>query len=250
MADVEANTAEPVYLGWAHGRVQAGQAYHGGGRRSIVIGISADEDDPAEVARQLTEYAEHGGRLAEAAGRLHLSPTDLLRELSGLAEASPAGEGSPASGLTPDEERALRLAGSLVTRMPAFRDRASTRTAVRSAELTRAMLDVKTVAEILGKTEGRVRQRLTDHTLLGVRAGGGWRIPAFQFDDDTELPGWDRVMGALPHDVHPLTVARFLDSPQVDLDVDGDAVTPREWLRFGGDADAVVNAAAAMFDSP
>jgi hypothetical protein len=32
--------------------------------------------------------------------------------------------------------------------------------------------------------------------------------------------------------------------------VDGDAVTPREWLRFGGDVDAVVNAAAAMFDTP
>jgi hypothetical protein len=75
------------------------------------------------------------------------------------------------------------------------------------------------VAEILGKTEGRVRQRLTDHTLLGVRTGGAWRIPGFQFDDDTELSGWDRVMSALPHDVHPLTVARFHDTPHVDLDV-------------------------------
>jgi hypothetical protein len=239
-----------MYLGWAHGKMQAGPASHGRRLRCIVIEISADEDDPVEVARQLTEYAEHGGRLAEAAHRLHISPADLLGELSGLAEATPAGGSSPASGLTAGEEQALRRAGSLVARMPAFGDRASTRTAMRSAEMTRAMLDVKTVAEILGKTEGRVRQRLTDHTLLGVRAGGGWRIPGFQFDEDTELSGWDRVMGALPHDVHPLTVARFLDTPHVDLDVDGDAVTPREWLRFGGDVDAVVNAAAAMFDTP
>jgi hypothetical protein len=111
-------------------------------------------------------------------------------------------------------------------------------------------LTVREVAEMLGRSEVRVRQRLADHSLLGVRAGNAWRVPAFQFESGAELPGWDRVMAALPRDVHPLTVARFLDRRHPDLDLDGQPTSPRAWLRAGADPRAVVEIAAGLHTLP
>ena len=44
----------------------------------------------------------------------------------------------------------------------------------------------------------------------------------------------------LPKEVHPLDMQAYLDQPNVDLDIDGEAQPPREWLESGGGIEQVV----------
>jgi len=177
-----------------------------------------------------------------------MDPASLVAALVGTLHAAPA-SASAGSLLSAGEAEALGRAGSLIA-MPAISSRASIATAARTAAVEASALTVREVADMLHRSEVRIRQRLADHSLLGVRVGNAWRVPAFQFDSGAELPGWDRVMVALPQDVHPLTVARFLDHPHPDLDIDGEASSPRQWLRAGADPRPVIEIAAGLHTLP
>ena len=57
-----------------------------------------------------------------------------------------------------------------------------------------------------------------------------------------DRPCWvftHRVLPAIPTDMHPLAVARLLTTAQPDLVVDGQPVSPLQWLRDGGDVRVV-----------
>jgi hypothetical protein len=203
-----------------------------------------------ELARLLAGSFAATTRISEIAERLHVGPSMLLTQLANVAAQMPAGADQPTSAFTPSEREALVRAGSLVEKLPAFDELASVRTAVRVAQLEDASLTVKQVADLLDVTEGRVRQRLTNGTLLGSKTSASWRIPEFQFADNGELPGWDRIVAALPRDAHPLSVARFLETPDEDLEVNGGPVSPRAWLTHGGNPNPVVALAAALYDAP
>jgi excisionase family DNA binding protein len=203
-----------------------------------------------QLTRLLTESLAATRGLAEIAERLQVGPSSLLTELANVAAQMPAGADRPSTALTTGEHDALARAGSLVEELPSVSELASLRTALRTAQLEKEMLSVKQAADLLHVSEGRVRQRLIEGTLLGSKSGASWRVPRFQFGDDGELPGWDRVAAALPRHPHPLSVARFLDTPDEDLDVDGAPGSPRRWLAQGGDAEAVVALAAALYDVP
>ena len=56
------------------------------------------------------------------------------------------------------------------------------------------------------------------------------------------LEAW---LPVLPADLHPLSVAGFLTTPQPDLRIGGRPVSPLEWLRSGGDVDPVLSVAEA-----
>jgi hypothetical protein len=58
------------------------------------------------------------------------------------------------------------------------------------------------------------------------------------------------VLPALPADVHPVVVHRFLTTPNADLDVDGAPTAPLTWLASGGDVDAVVQLAVDLHTIP
>jgi hypothetical protein len=203
-----------------------------------------------QLTRLLTESLAATRGLDEISERLQVGPSALLTELANVAAQMPAGADRPSAALTAGERDALARAGSLVEELPPVSDLASVRTALRTAQLETESLSVKQAADLLRVSEGRVRQRLTEGTLLGTKSGGSWHVPRFQFGDEGELPGWDRLAAALPRHAHPLSVARFLDTPDEDLDVDGEAVSPRNWLAQGGDADAVMALAAALYDVP
>jgi excisionase family DNA binding protein len=148
--------------------------------------------------------------------------------------------------LTTEERTALRAAGSLVETMPAFEDRASTKTAVAYREMLDASLTVTQAAARLGVSESTVRRRLSARTLFGIRAGRGWRLPIVQFEESRELPGLAVVLPYFPADTHPLVVVTFLSRPHVDLRLNDVAVSPVDWLAAGADPAQVADAVADL----
>jgi hypothetical protein len=155
---------------------------------------------------------------------------------------------SPVDGrneLTEDEQRFLKDSGVDLAEF-ALRDRGVAsplaQTAANYAALLTTALTAPDLASRLGVDTSRIRQRLTRHTLYGVKDGTSWRIPLFQFDDTGRalVPGLHRVA---PHwvGVHPIEVARWFTLPHVDLeDADERPISPRDWLLTGDDAGGVV----------
>ena len=106
---------------------------------------------------------------------------------------------------------------------------------------------VAEAARLLGVDPSRVRQRLGERSLYGLKTPRGWRLPAFQFDldqPDRLVPGIGGVLAALPPDLHPVAVYNWLTLPDPDLAWGDEPVSPLDWLRSGGDP-AVVAALAA-----
>lgn len=58
-----------------------------------------------------------------------------------------------------------------------------------------------------------------------------------------DLPGLDRVRAAARLDLPEVVLAGFLATPQPDLETEGRAVAPADWLRSGRDPGAVVRLA-------
>ena len=114
----------------------------------------------------------------------------------------------------------------------------------RYAALLADSADVGEVAERLGVTRARIRQRALEHSLLAIREADEWRFPRAQFAaaDGGAAPirGLPAVSMALPLDLHPLDAWRFLTQPNADLELDDRVVSPIEWLRSGGSPDPVV----------
>jgi hypothetical protein len=113
-------------------------------------------------------------------------------------------------------------------------------TAAQYAALLGASLTVSQAARRLGVDPSRLRQRLAARTLFGIKLSDGWRLPLFQFDGDRLIPGLASVLPRLPRDRHPLAIITWFESPDADLEIDDRPVSPRDWLRSGGDPTAVV----------
>ncbi len=99
----------------------------------------------------------------------------------------------------------------------------------------------------LGVEPSRLRQRIAEGSLLGVRLADGrsWGIPAFQLTPDAELPGLRQVMRAAAPGLSAVAIDAFFNTPNVDLVDDAGAPTsPVDWLRAGGDPEPVARLAA------
>lgn len=125
--------------------------------------------------------------------------------------------------------------------MPPLAERASTRTAVDRLYLLADSLTSEEVAASLSVGQSRVRQRVTQRTLLAIRTAAGLRFPRFQFLGERQLPGWDKVAPHFPEDAHPVAIYRFLHAPHVDLDLDDGPVSPHDWLADGGRPETVAD---------
>lgn len=95
---------------------------------------------------------------------------------------------------------------------------------------------------------------LTEEELRALRAVGvdpdpvpvtGERVP-LPAALDPDLPGLDRVRSAARTGLPEAALAGFLATPQPDLEAEGRAVTPAEWLRSGRDPEAVVRLARGL----
>lgn len=113
------------------------------------------------------------------------------------------------------------------------------------ARLLATSLTTAQVAARLKVDGARVRQRLLERSLYGLKTeAGDWRLPSFQFDDrGRPIPHLGAVLQALPEDLHPLEVEGWLTNPDPDLESRGEPLTPLQWLSTGRDVAKVVELA-------
>ncbi len=129
-----------------------------------------------------------------------------------------------------DAEVALELASA-----------ARLRTQIMDAALT-----VGAAAGLLEVNGSRIRQRLADHSIYGVKQGNEWRIPDWQFGDNGLLPGMGEFNRHIDHEMDVVELHGFLHSPNVDLVVNDEPISPLVWLQAGLDPEPVGQIAAAL----
>src|SRR6266705_29015 len=109
----------------------------------------------------------------------------------------PSQVGEEASTLTEPEEAALRKGGV----KPVSDEEAllvDAQAAAAYQHLRATSLGVDEAARRLGVNPSRVRQRLAERSLYGLKDGSTWMLPAFQFLADGLVPGVDVVVKRLP----------------------------------------------------
>lgn len=144
------------------------------------------------------------------------------------------------------EREALEAMGADFSALPVEMPDPVERTRLAYVALALDSLSASEVAEQLGRDVSRIRQRTRDRSLWSLPGASGTRFPRAQFAaDGSEIPGMGAVLQALPPDLHPVAVLRWLTLPKLDLRLDGRAVSPCEWLLAGG---AVVEAVALAED--
>jgi len=199
--------------------------------------------------------ARKGGRdltvreLLESAG-LAISVEDFSAQVDIVARYGPHGATvlvEPKSEFDPFTRAALLRAGADFSPLGAERP--------DPVEVTRALFVAiladsdtpEVVAARLARDISRVRQRVRERTLWALAADSGVRLPRVQFEDDgSEIAGMGSVLRALPGDLHPVAVFRWLTTPIADLTAPGEddvTLSPRDWLRSGGGPDAAIEVA-------
>lgn len=154
----------------------------------------------------------------------------------------------PVADLTVAEAEALDRGGFDLSPRREGEESSLARTTARYAALLGTSLTTAEAAARLGVERSRVRQRLAQGSLYGIRSPQGWRLPAFQFLEDGPLPGIGEAVGGLSSNLHPLAVHRFFTLPNVDLhasELDRD-LSPREWLQAGYPPQAVAELAEQL----
>ena len=143
----------------------------------------------------------------------------------------------PAREFSPAETAVLEEGGLDLSPPAAEEPDPLARTAARYAALLATALTTREAAGLLGTGESRVRQRLKEKTLYGVKAGRENRLPAFQFEGGEEVPGIGEVLRHMDRSLHPVALSNWFTLPNPDLYLgEGEerAISPREWLLSGG----------------
>lgn len=96
------------------------------------------------------------------------------------------------------------------------------------------------VARILGKDPSTIRHRVAKELLIAFGRGRGRRLATWQFDGTDTIPGVPQLAQAMRRDEHPLAVHNFMTSPNPNLMVGDEPVSPRDWLIDGGAVEPVV----------
>jgi hypothetical protein len=159
---------------------------------------------------------------------------------------APAGRAG--STLTAPEEAALAK-GGVVAVSPAEKRAVEARSAAAYDRLRATSLTVEQAARRLGVNGSRVRQRLAERSLYGLKDGASWLLPSFQFRAQGLVPGLDLVVRSLPADMGALAVARWFQSPNPDLCTRGEEerpLTPLQWLAEGNPPQPAAALAAAL----
>lgn len=141
----------------------------------------------------------------------------------------------PERELTAAEQDALIRSGASIEELPSGVVSPLVEGAAQYTALLLSSYTVDDVARMLRVDPSRVRQRLAERSMYGVKLRGGWRIPKFQFDGDRMIPGVEQVIRAIPDAMDLVGLHNWFTLPDPDLDVEDRAVSPSDWLRRGGD---------------
>jgi hypothetical protein len=122
------------------------------------------------------------------------------------------------------------------------------RSAAMYAALIASSLSVAQAAARLHVAGSRVRQRLGDRSLYGIKMRSGWRLPLFQFTDHGTVPGIDVVLPRLDPTLHPLSVVGWFTTPNPDLTYGDDEgpVSALTWLTAGCSPEPVTELASSV----
>ena len=158
-----------------------------------------------EFAAALEDFADRVGPLAvvdvrpvEYLGEVQQS---TLRKLGASLQPLRAGELGPIAGL-----------------------------AAAHAEVVSMSETVAGVAKRLGVDPSRVRQRIYARSVYAFKHRGGWLIPGFQLESNRVIPGVEAVVSKLSPALHPVAVSRWFTTPNSDLILEDEAVSPIAWL--------------------
>ncbi|WP_089303074.1 DNA-binding protein [Haloechinothrix alba] len=116
---------------------------------------------------------------------------------------------------------------------------------VAHAVFSKSSYSVGQAAQLLQLTSGEVRERLRHGRLFGWK-DGEWHLPAWQFTEAGTLPGLETVLQAIPADQPAMVVAAFMNTPQADLEINEQQVTPRDWLLAHGDPQSVARLVTSL----
>ena len=186
-------------------------------------GIRRSPDDIAEEARRFVFYVVRGmptGRWTADPGKEFSKEEVVVLKEGGLD-------------LSPREAEPDPLAG----------------TAAKYVALLASALTTKEAAAVLEVGESRVRQRLREGTLYGVKAGRENRLPAFQFEGGKEVPGIAAALKSIDRSLHPVAVLNWFMLPNSDLFLDEEEsrpISPRYWLLSGGDPEVLSHLAGEV----
>ena len=185
-----------------------------------------------------------------------VSPHQLAAYIAESVEAMEEGALIPAAQELPEAELAvLRGGGFDVDAGPAPGDDPIGRAAAAYSALMETALTIKAVAEGLGRNESRIRQRLLQRSLYGIRRGRSWLLPLFQFQVEERkgtrtlkgvVPGIEQVIPTLSPELHPVSVWRWFTSPSTELTDEATpdkAISPRDWLLAARDPKPVADLA-------
>jgi len=189
----------------------------------------------SSVAALLDEFGVPGGE------------SDFVTALRAALRREPR----PGASTLSDAEAAVLAEHSGIDAAAAAQHSESRRAAVHAAriefDLLRRSYTTHDVAAKWGVDDSRVRHRVRNRALYGMRVGRSLRLPIWQFDDELRpLPGLAAVLAALPSGMHPREVEGFMTTPQDDLRMRGHKRSPRDWLLTGGDATPVAAHAADL----
>lgn len=113
--------------------------------------------------------------------------------------------------------------------------------------LVRDSFTLEHASKLLAVNPSRLRQRLGQRTLYGIKEGRSWRLPKFQFDGKRKkvVRGIEKVFPRIRPDAHALEVATWFSVPHQDLVAgdDDERVTPLAWLSSGGSPETVAELA-------
>jgi hypothetical protein len=184
--------------------------------------------------------------LLERKGYTNLSVADLLTVLDQVLP-----ENDSASTLSAHDAEYLAAHAGVTPANDSDRAAlASRRMALMTVEFARS-LDRAEVANRLRISPSRVSHRQADGSLYALSVGPSkLRYPDWQFEGTTTLPHLAELLTSFPTGVPAALVRRFMTEPDPDLELGGEAMSPRDWLTQGGDPSAVLELAATLGDLP
>ena len=147
---------------------------------------------------------------------------------------------NPTSGLTENDIAVLKQTGSYVPEATPEEELASIQSELEITAIMNGALTVEQTGELLQVSGSRIRQKIKARAIMAVHSGGTWLVPRFQFVANAEIRGFAQVLHAMPENVHPFVVERYLSKPSVNLVIEDEIVSPRTWLTHGGSVDTVV----------
>jgi hypothetical protein len=149
-----------------------------------------------------------------------------------MATGPPRGDGGR---LPTDEQTVWERIGAEFSEHDAVEVTRAAGTAAYEELVSRRVIGDFDLAQLPKVNRSRVSQRVTERSLYSFLDSGEQRCyPSWQFTDGKTIPGLKTVLAQIDSDLHPLTVDRWFNRPDVDLVADGISLTPVEWLSSGG----------------